>query len=187
MGQNCWRPARYDATVQLNGLPCTSAEAWVESGVGSPSVVTATVDAEVSSYDGVDGAASSLRDNQGRMLLLAKVRLDGRVDVAEVRDAIEIRVIPITRHALDPPISSPGSRSPSTPLRPRDPLTPRGPFTVGGRGGWLVEVVRAEHLLQAGGPGLRTARLLRGACSGNAPAKSPIMTNGLVTRLAVSF
>jgi hypothetical protein len=119
--------------------------------------------------------------------MLTKVRLDGRVDVAEVRDAIEIRAIPITRQALDPPISSPGSRSPSARCVPGTSLTPRGPFTVGGRGGWLVEVVRADHLLQASGPRLRTARLLRGACSGNAPATSPIMTNGLVNRLAVSF
>jgi hypothetical protein len=69
----------------------------------SPAAVTAAVDTEISSYHGVDSAASSLRDHQGRMLLLVKVRLDGRGGVAEVRDAIESRAVANARQALDKP------------------------------------------------------------------------------------
>ena len=114
MGQNCWRPARYDATVQLNGLPCTSAEAWVESGVLSPSVVTATVDAEASSYDGVDSAASSLRDNQGRMLLLTKS--------ASTDASMSLRSATPSKSAPSP---SPATHStPRSPCPARDTINP---------------------------------------------------------------
>ena len=54
-----------------------------------PSAVTAALDAEIESYLGVDRAHSVLRDHHGRMLLLVKVGLDGRVGVAEIRAAVE--------------------------------------------------------------------------------------------------
>lgn len=67
----------------------------------SPAAVTAALDAEISSYHGVDSATSSLREVQGRTLLLVRVRLDGRTGAAEAAHAIESRAVAHARQALD--------------------------------------------------------------------------------------
>ncbi|MDT7581018.1 MAG: hypothetical protein QOK35_2282 [Pseudonocardiales bacterium] len=69
----------------------------------SPGAVTAALDAEIESYLGVDSAHSVLRDHHGRTLLLVKVGLNGRVGVAEIRDAVETRAVAHARQALDEP------------------------------------------------------------------------------------
>ena len=69
----------------------------------SAAAVTDAVDAEIESYLGVDSARSVLREHDGGTLLLVTVRLDGRVGVDEIRDAVETRAVAHARQALDEP------------------------------------------------------------------------------------
>jgi hypothetical protein len=82
----------------------------------SPSALTSALDTEIESYHGVANATSSLRDHRGRTLLLIKVRLDGRVDLAQLRDRFETEAVANARQALD---------DPDLPARIEIALTPR--------------------------------------------------------------
>lgn len=68
-----------------------------------PSAVTGALDAEIGTYHGVETVDFGLREHRGRTLLLIRVGLDGRVGVAQVREAVEDRAVAHARQALDDP------------------------------------------------------------------------------------
>ncbi len=64
--------------------------------------LTDAVEDEATALRGVSGASAHLRDSHGRRLSLT-VDLSDHADIAEVRDALEGRVVGHARQAVDDP------------------------------------------------------------------------------------